>query len=493
MMNSFWWGSREAGGGGGINWMRWERLCLRKDEGGMGFRALRGFNLAIVLKARYFPKGDFLSASLGNGLSYLWRSILASQVVTPRSAPLSDIVVRDLCVPGTMEWDMELIRDLFEDRDVREIASTAFGLGGTEDTRIWHFDKHGLYSVRSAYRVHQMYMTPRAEEVVPGEWRALWGLHVPPKMKNLLWRLARGMVPNRVRLRDRGIDVPPTCGVCSGEHEDDWHLYLTCSFAGECWEEAGLRPIVESHMARHISFPGWLGEIITTATDRICHRIVAIIWSLWKERNQRVWNRHAHTARWVVAMADEAIQEWDQVHSLPATRSGPRRAVCSKWHPPPAGRLKCNTDVALFSPERCTGMGMVLRDGSGRVIAFQSRYGPGLPSPREGEALTLLTAMRWMLDWGFSGVQFEVDSEEVFGAIRSSSTDVSEFGCVIRGCRIILESRHDFSIHVVRRNRNQVAHALARRSPSFVSPFVGYSSPMGLDTVVNDVCFDPSH
>ncbi|CAN0874829.1 Uncharacterized mitochondrial protein AtMg00310 [Linum grandiflorum] len=92
MMNSYWWGTKGSGGGG-IAWMRWERMCVRKDGGGMGFKDLYGFNLAMlgklgwqllsdgtslmaqILKAKYFPQGDFISANLGSNPSRTWCSI----------------------------------------------------------------------------------------------------------------------------------------------------------------------------------------------------------------------------------------------------------------------------------------------------------------------------------------------------------------------------------------------------------------------------------
>ena len=75
MLNSFWWGSRREGHRV-IHWQRWERLCVRKEEGGLGFCDLRLFNLALlgkqgwnlltkprtlvarVFKEKYFPSGD---------------------------------------------------------------------------------------------------------------------------------------------------------------------------------------------------------------------------------------------------------------------------------------------------------------------------------------------------------------------------------------------------------------------------------------------------
>jgi hypothetical protein len=49
MINSFWWGSNKASGKG-INWLRWEKLAMRKEYGGMGFCHFYGFNLAMLAK-----------------------------------------------------------------------------------------------------------------------------------------------------------------------------------------------------------------------------------------------------------------------------------------------------------------------------------------------------------------------------------------------------------------------------------------------------------
>ncbi|CAN0876483.1 hypothetical protein LINGRAHAP2_LOCUS11335 [Linum grandiflorum] len=49
MLNSFWWGTKHKGHGG-ISWMRWERLCVQKEMGGMGFCSFTKFNLAMLGK-----------------------------------------------------------------------------------------------------------------------------------------------------------------------------------------------------------------------------------------------------------------------------------------------------------------------------------------------------------------------------------------------------------------------------------------------------------
>ena len=45
-MAEFWWGDTEEIKC--MHWMAWWRLCIPKKDGGMGFRDLRSFNLAML-------------------------------------------------------------------------------------------------------------------------------------------------------------------------------------------------------------------------------------------------------------------------------------------------------------------------------------------------------------------------------------------------------------------------------------------------------------
>jgi len=96
MIGKFWWGSKQ--GERKIHWIKWETLCKEKKKGGIGFRTFHEFNLAMLskqgwrimhnddllipqcLKARYFPRSNFLKASAGYCPSYTWRSILQARV-----------------------------------------------------------------------------------------------------------------------------------------------------------------------------------------------------------------------------------------------------------------------------------------------------------------------------------------------------------------------------------------------------------------------------
>lgn len=93
-MCKYWWKSNSKKNSC-IHWMRWERLCKSKMYGGMGFRQLQEFNLALlgkqgwrlitkleslvarIYKARYYPHGRFLNAEVGSNPNFIWRNIFA--------------------------------------------------------------------------------------------------------------------------------------------------------------------------------------------------------------------------------------------------------------------------------------------------------------------------------------------------------------------------------------------------------------------------------
>jgi hypothetical protein len=195
-ISQFWWGDDDDKKR--IHWKAWWKLCIPKKNGGMGFRDLESFNLALlakqvwrlllepdslcakVLRARYFPDGNLLKAKLKSGSSFTWQSILAGlecfkrgyiwrvgdgsqikiwddcwlptshnlKVMTPRGNNLVT-KVDELINPVTGDWDDDLIKSFFWPVDVHRILQIPL-THGREDLVAWHYNRNGHFSVRSA-------------------------------------------------------------------------------------------------------------------------------------------------------------------------------------------------------------------------------------------------------------------------------------------------------------------------------------------------------
>lgn len=240
MICRYWWSQQEKDK---MHWLSWDKLLQPKKDGGLGFRDLYHFNMAMLgkkiwrliqnpetlcarlLKARYFPYGDILNAEARAGSSYAWRSLLKGAALVkkgiiwrvgngesiniwhdpwlPRGrtrrvrsiqGPVLLQQVSELINPITGKWDVQLVGDIFHEEDVPVILGIPLREIG-EDYRAWHYDPKGIFSVKSAYKLS---VDSEATEHGPStgitiqhpamgttfSWKRIWAMEVPNKVKH---------------------------------------------------------------------------------------------------------------------------------------------------------------------------------------------------------------------------------------------------------------------------------------------------------------------
>ncbi|XP_019171081.1 PREDICTED: uncharacterized protein LOC109166643 [Ipomoea nil] len=202
-MNRYWW---DSGTDRRIHWKAWDKLCVPKKYGGLGFKDLCAFNLAMlgkqawrmltkpeslvarVYKARYFPKGTFFDAQMGNNPSFYWRSIMAAKSIvcggvrrrignrettliwtypwlqdendpmiqTEMPVQLQEARVAGLIDQQTGTWDPSILTDLFQPDDVANIMRIPIS-PDYDDAWYWHGDPRDsdgmLYATAILYNI----------------------------------------------------------------------------------------------------------------------------------------------------------------------------------------------------------------------------------------------------------------------------------------------------------------------------------------------------
>ena len=90
-----------------------------------------------------------------------------------------------------------------------------------------------------------------------------------------------------------------------------------------------------------------------------------------------------------------------------------------KWKPPTGQLYKLNFDAAVF--ENGSGIGAVIRNATGEVMAALSARGATVGDNEEAEALACRKAMEFAIDAAFSELMVEGDNVMVISAVSSSS------------------------------------------------------------------------
>jgi hypothetical protein len=437
-------------------------LACPKEEGGLGFRDFQSFNMAMVAKqawnlmhkptslvarmykARYFPHNSLLDANLGNNPSFAWRSIWRSRKVlvygcrwqigdeskirvmhepwlrsshgrclsAPQNNNVYNLMVHHLLVPNKKEWDIEKINSLFPSEVVRDILSVPLLPLVREDKLIWSEENDGVYSVRSGYRKlmkegNKGYGPNREEG-----WSSIWKIHAPPKVKHLLWRICRDCLPTRVRLRSRGVQCPEECPLCLSHDEDEWHLFFNCGAIRDAWNAMELSHIIQPRLHMFTNPKDLIFDICMQEPDFTASRTATLMWFIWQNRNNIVWNDGNFNAHQLGVQAATFWNQWAVVNGLleeHQQRDQPNAAAASvvQWQQPPHGCLKCNVDASFFTEAASTGCGWVLRDYRGHFQLAGTNLVSSPFSVMEGEAMALIEAMEQVIQRGLSFVIFE--------------------------------------------------------------------------------------
>lgn len=254
-LNRLWWGSKSRDNRR-IHWTNWGNLCAPKSQGGLSFKLIREFNIALlgkqawrlitspnslvakIFKARYYVNYSFMEVSIGHDPSYCWRSIMASQELIKKGCARrigngrttsiwNDNWVADQGHRKLLTPVIEILDELFNSRDKECIMKTPIS-PDYEDDWYWSFDIKGNYSVKSAYRT--LVKPPNPDRISDDKhWVVLWKLKIPKKMKIHWWRIIKGIIPVREVLRRRGVELDSTCPLCAIHPESIKHLFLDCN------------------------------------------------------------------------------------------------------------------------------------------------------------------------------------------------------------------------------------------------------------------------
>ncbi|KAA3457378.1 reverse transcriptase [Gossypium australe] len=303
----FWW--QKGHGQRGIHWCTWRELCISKEKGGLGFRSLDQFNIALlakqgwrfinypdsllaqVLKAKYYPNSNFLQAQLGNLPSLTWRSIWAGKKLLKdglcwRIGKGDQVSIWNDCwIPGVdtneignrannseLESVSGLIdsttrlwkRDYLPRTHSAEDPPSSLAVVEHDDFQVWRGEHSGEFTVRSAYQLLQKVTTDPNELLLQTKskkfYRKLWNLQLPSKVRITIWRFTWNFIPTLRNLKTRRVVHDSVCPRCRNAEKDSNHVLKKCPTSKELWQNLSLSWVLNSNITELWSWFTWVFE-----------------------------------------------------------------------------------------------------------------------------------------------------------------------------------------------------------------------------------------
>ncbi|KAL4377888.1 hypothetical protein GQ457_02G017680 [Hibiscus cannabinus] len=424
---------------------------------------------AQVLKARYYPRSDFMCAELGTRPSYIWRSIWrpGDGRVRRDSMDIRHTVVSDLIDPGDRVWKHYVVSELFNEEQTSRICSIPLSKTSCPDEIIWRFDGSGCYTAKSGYRLlmdDQCGNSEGADASLSRFYIALWRANVPSKIKITMWKIANGFLPTLDNLYSRRLVVNNLCSFCQVPGETIAHLLRDCDFANQLVRSLGLpvssRSVVES-------WQHWLASYFVRLSYYNRRLLMVTYWSIWFSRNKLVHDGIKTSVQDALSFITAFLREQDAV-GIPTRHVGHPGPI--HWKAPPLSVIKFNFDAAFNQQSRLSTSGVIGRNSQGLIMAACASPHSNVADAFVAEAIACKQAVQFAKELRFSNVVIEGDSLTVLKKIISCALDRSILAPIVFDIKELSLDFHSIIFSFVRRDANNAAHVLARECRSIQTP-----------------------
>ena len=253
------------------------------------------------------------------------------------------------------------------------------------------------------------------------------------------------------------------CLRCKDGVEDTIHALWYCPALIPIWD--GDEVLTKLQRYKFEMFEDLIGMVFMIKERLDTNSLFMIFWLIWSNRNATRSGSFSVETNSIQSRANSFLQDFLLVQK-PRVQSPIASIKAVRWIPPISPHCKVNFDAAFFSSEGIAGLGVVIRDCSGKVLHALAQRIVKPTSVVAAEALACQRAMFFAKEHGMLDYIFEGDTEVIVQAIRSSNFSHLEYGNVIRD---VLHLESDFSFYNfshVKRQGNLVAHCLARSSKS---------------------------
>ncbi|XP_062013599.1 uncharacterized protein LOC133729988 [Rosa rugosa] len=418
----------------------------------MGFKNIYAYNLAMLgkqgwrlfsnphsliaqlYKARYHPTCSFWEAELGDSPSFSWRSILSGRPVLKAGVQwyigngTNVNIWKDKWIPNCHQFLIqkppgcifELVSDLIDPTSRQWIPAavhTAFSPEVAQKKKKAFTQLKLLIGLLELAKVleHVLASTSRGDPY-KALWKTIWNAKVP----------------------------------------DTSHIFCHFPTASAILNAPPFN--LRRSMLPNIEFKEWMLEQALHLTKESFAKLLMILWALWQNRNNMLWNNVQKPANVLVLSSFAWLEDFTKAHKTDKL-SHPKQK--KTWTPAAAGQWKLNVDGSFLPSSLHGSVGGVLRDEAGNFKAAFATPIPNVAAAKQVELYAIKEGLKWVSTLQISNVVVETDCLEAVLSIGEQQYTQVLDEAILDDIRQVLQQRTDVVVQHTPRVCNRVAHCLA--------------------------------
>ncbi|KAM6563086.1 hypothetical protein CsatB_023084 [Cannabis sativa] len=368
-------------------------------------------------------------------------------------------------------WNVPLLQQWFSPLDVDRILTLPLSFFQHSNALIWHYTTSGAYTVQSGYHLATSIADASANNCSSSVsqaswWKYSWSLQLPQKVKIFASRVIHIALPVATSLVRQNIITDSTCSVCKSAWESIGHALFGCKYAKAVWRHMDL--VFDWSKTSAMYKGDYLVHLSTIYKPQEMEQIICTLWSIWTERNRVV---HGSSAKPASILASFAVNYLSNFRSATkkyhtAATSAPTLPTsapgATKWTPLTGLNLKLNVDAALDANRNIVGVGVVVRNSAGHVLAAMVKLIISNFASHIMEAKAMFHSLNWVIQLQLPITIVETDALLVANALQYGSTAIFSYHDILLDVTSLLSFFPQVNVVHAKRSANMVAHSLAK-------------------------------
>ncbi|XP_062175909.1 uncharacterized protein LOC133880954 [Alnus glutinosa] len=238
----------------------------------------------------------------------------------------------------------------------------------------------------------------KLEKIEDRFWQELWRLEAPAVVKNFMWKVGNDLLPTKGNLFQKNIVQNPNCPICLQETEDMLHILWSCKSSMAVWQECGKK--IQKLALGETDGKGLLQYLMRKLEGEDLLMAIVVSCMIWLRRNAVVFDREFTPPGSLVADAQRVVREFTQPVMSSDLPLRPASGSAVTWTPPRYGTIKINWAAILNHVMKQTGIGVLIRNANGELLATQAKFFSSLMDSSLAAALGAWYAVKLGCDMG---------------------------------------------------------------------------------------------